>query len=161
MIMEAAALIGLITACATVAAKTGTLAADLNTLATKLKNAELTVHHFVAQLSSLRSASTRLAAWLSSHGADSLSEAEIADLQRSLDACHALAGLVKAHVDRIKKGQVGSVFGIKAKAKAAWNDEEMKEYRQSLQAQVQALMSSCRFFSSQASLSREEEQQLV
>ncbi|KXX79727.1 hypothetical protein MMYC01_203779 [Madurella mycetomatis] len=49
---------------------------------------------------------------------------------------HALVGLVEAPVDGIKKHQAGSVFGITAKIKVVWNNEEMKVYRQSLQAQV-------------------------
>ena len=60
------------------------------------------------------------------------------DLQQSLDACNALVEMVDLYVSRVGKGS--GPFSFRSRVRFLWDEPEIKEAREILQLQIQALM---------------------
>lgn len=132
--MEAAAGIGIAAACVTITARIASLMNDLKTIQAKWKNSQTTVGQLITQLSTLKTASTRLSKWLESNPID-VSSAERENLQTSLFSCLSIVGEIQKHVSKVQEKKFGAI----GKAGWLWSESEVKGYKDSLQLHIQSL----------------------
>jgi len=136
--MDPASALGLAAACLGIVTKLGVTINTLHNLRGKYKNSDRTISFFIIHLTTLRSASNRLSDWIERSSLTTLSVGEKVDLQQSVDACNALVEMIDLYVSRVGKGSGPFSFG--SRVRFLWDEAEIREAREILQLQVQALM---------------------
>ena len=136
--MDPTSALGLAAACLGIVTKLGVTINTLHNLRGKYKNSDRTISFFIIHLTTLRSASNRLSDWIEQSSLTTLSVGEKVDLQQSVDACNALVEMIDLYVSRVGKGSGPFSFG--SRVRFLWDEAEIREAREILQLQVQALM---------------------
>ncbi len=134
--MDPVTIFSLVALCGTIASRIAIVARDLNNLREKYQGVHMATEMLMAQVAALQTASARLSNWIESSSA-ALSEEEEHGLNRSLIACDNLIFNLHQHLSGLKSES--EKFTFRTKTRYLWNEGTIKDFRELLQSQVQAL----------------------
>ena len=131
-------------------------AQGLSTLRGRFRDADLTIHLLIVELTTIKSAIAQLHDWsvFNSKGGHDQRE-YIADLDVALDGCQAIMDVLSEEVAALSGRSLSSdhvgagVMGLRARARVVWNEDRMKDYQGKLHAQVlalQVLLQACQWY---------------
>lgn len=139
--MDPGSIVGLISASIQVLQAITSTVHGLNQLYGKFRDADLTIHSLIQELSCIGTALTSLKEWTrinSSNGPQS--EEYNRDLAVAMEGCHVIMEVVSHDVsDLVQSTQEDRIAGIRARMRVVWNEETMRGHREKLHAQVNAL----------------------
>jgi hypothetical protein len=134
--MDPFSIVALVGSCVKIAGGATTLVTDIHSLGQKYKNVEPAARLLVGQVSAIQIGVQRFSSWLDEHP-PALSREDRIVLGRSLEDCDYLITHIHAHVSNITSSSGTPTF--RRKARYIWDETTVREYRESLQSQVQAL----------------------
>ena len=144
--MDPISIVGVASASAQIAQFIGQTIQGLCTLRGKFKDADLTIHLLIAELSAIRAAVSQLRDWAEWNSNDSPKEAEyMKGMEVALEGCQAAMEVLAEEIKELvaepatRGDQTSFSLGFMAKAKVVWNEDTIKGHQDRLHAQVQAI----------------------
>jgi len=144
--MDPVTLVGVVASSIQIAQFIGGTIQNLHTLKGKFQEADITIRSLINQLSTVKAAVQQISEWAEFNFDDSPKEKAFTDgLNVALDGCKEAMDVLSAEVDDLMVGIVAPAVGIpatlgmRARAKAVWNENSMKTHQERLFLQVQAL----------------------
>ncbi|KAI9777720.1 MAG: hypothetical protein M1839_008639 [Geoglossum umbratile] len=134
--MDPFSIVALVGSCVKIAGGATTLVTDIHSLGQKYKNVEPAARLLAGQVSAIQIGVQRFSSWLDDHP-PALSREDRIVLGRSLEDCDYLITHIHAHVSNITSSSGRPTF--RSKVRYTWDETSIREYRESLQSQVQAL----------------------
>ncbi|KAJ5675942.1 hypothetical protein N7462_008839 [Penicillium macrosclerotiorum] len=141
--MDPVSAFGLFTGAIQVLQAIASTVGGLRQLTGKLREADLTIHSLVQELTCIRTALTSLKEWLrihrSGHNGAKMSGLD-QDLAVAMDGCRIIMDVLSEEVfDLVQSAHSNGGIGFGTRMKIVWNDEAMRGHQEKLHAQVQAL----------------------
>jgi hypothetical protein len=131
-------LLSLIGLCGSICCRVAQIVTSLDALKESYKNTRLAIEGLNAQINAVEAAASRLASWLR-QSSQSLSETEYIGLEKSISACANLISALEGYVaEGVEAGDPDNV-SQGSKTRYVRHETSIKEFRDLLQCQVQAL----------------------
>lgn len=144
--MDPVTVLGVVSASLQIAQFIGSTIHGLNTLKGKFRDADTTIRLLIGQLSTIKAAIFQIRDWAEYNFDDSPKERRFLNgLNVALDGCQAAMEVLFEEIRDLMKessapdGEAPVSLGVRARVKAAWNEDSMKVHEDRLHHQVQAL----------------------
>jgi hypothetical protein len=133
--MEPISAISLVASCGAIANKAVRMVYDLHQLIEKYSSVQMTVGVLVTHIHTIQSASERLKAWLETRQSR-ISEEDQRNIKESITTCDQIMGHIHDHIITYDKS---ASPGVKSNVQWLWNERTIREFRDLLNCQIQAL----------------------
>jgi hypothetical protein len=135
--MDPVSVVGLASACFTLAMKVTSTAKDLHDLRDKYASVEQNINFLISKLSLVGSSVSSLSQWLEDPSRLRLANDSEDSLRSSIKFCTIVVDGINVHISSIK--QEHSRPGLRDRARYLWNEDTINEHVRKLDSQINSL----------------------